>query len=616
MKIKFLIPLFLILFLPLLGRVSQPTAEASPTANSLTNYELIRNGGFSHQLAGWAARGGAATNAQIEATADPQGGPAVKIFTNGQDPATMPAIYQEIHLPSTVTAAQLNFNVRVAQAFEGEPPQPGELVNGWIAIVPVVGDTPPDLNNAIVTGQMFGENQAAVTGWLQFSAPLDASAITALNNARTSNQRLVLLLATQSNSWRFSLLVDNVSMTVDGTQTVPNFTGEIAYIHNGNQIRRVSPTSGGSQTIWTHPIADPEINSVRWNPTATELAFSSDHESFFSPLSEDIYGIRPNGTQLRRITNAPAQSEIASGSYAKGSVLLTIFNNTDANISPFVVSVRGAAELKSVALPPYQQSTQLLVENVAQLGGEQAIIFIYSGGVCGANRRDTAGFATIVPGQTVNVNLTFNATNCAGFVPYAGDITWKRDGSEIGYALINGAYKVAATGSATAGSSWFASGLLNHVAWSPTNDLVLYDPATDGIHIRDVSTAVPGTKIITPGFVASADRPAWLPSGTGFLFIEGNNLFSADTQGNNKQQLTFFANGESVEQVSVAPDGNYVVFQRKLGDSSTLWLMERGNPANMWPLVAGAKPDWSRVTPSTPVLPPPSHFIYLPLVVR
>ena len=588
----------------------------------VTNRNLVRNGGFDlgsgTNLPGWWSRGGAVTTAQIEAAADAQGGPAVKIFTNGADFATASAIYQELHLPTAVTGATLSFAVRVAPAFAADPPQPGDLINGWIAVVPVVGDTPPDTNAAIVAGSVFAQNMDAVTGWQQFSATFDQTSIDALNAARGNKQRLVLMIGTVANSIRLSLLVDDIAFQVNGNQSVPAFTGEIAFV-DGTQIKKVNPASGAAQTVWTHPNAAPSLLSVRWNPAATELGFTSDHETYFSPLEDDIYGIRIDGSGLRRITNAPSQAAILGGGFATGSVRLNIFNNGSAleTFSPFVISLRGAGELKNFTLPAYQQTGQILIENVADLGGDQAVIFIYSSQACGANRRDVAGFVNVLPGQTVEANLTFNATNCGGFVGAARELTWKRDGAEIGYLLGNGPFKIEAAGRATPGDPWFSGSELidSTVAWSPVNDLVLYDVVSAGIYRRDVAGQQPGQSTVDPTVLGGPVKPAWLPDGSGFLYLLAGNIFSADASGQNRQQLTFFAPGEQAERVSPAPDGAYVVIERRLGSASTLWLMERSNPANMWPLVAGSKPDWSRVNPSVP--PGTStKRVYLPTVQR
>lgn len=119
------------------------------------------------------------------------------------------------------------------------------------------------------------------------------------------------------------------------------------------------------------------------------------------------------------------------------------------------------------------------------------------------------------------------------------------------------------------------------MAWSLINDPVLYDPccSSGGISVYDVSGGVE-TRLIDRTFLADPSRPSWLPDGSGFLYIFGSNFYSANAQGQNQQQLTFFAAGECAERVSRLPDGNFLVFKRKLGAVSSLWIMERANPAN------------------------------------
>ncbi len=616
-NVKQLITLITVALLTSIGPGSwQASAQLYLTETvPITDQELIRNGAFdiatSSGIDGWFRRGGDTNNAEIVPTGDAQGGPAARIYGGFQEPDKVPAIYQELHLPTSVTAATISFDVRVIQTDANTPPQ-GEVLQGWLGVIPVSGDTPPDPNNAIVSGFVFDNPMAMPTPWQPFSVTLDQNLLNELNTARSNNQRLVVMLATFSNGFNLSLLVDNISFKVNGSQSVPAFTGEIVYV-DGKSIKRINPAGGTPQTIWTHPDDAGEIKRVRWNPTATELAFSSDHERFFSPLEVDIYGIRADGSRLRRITNAPAQTEITSGHYRQGNVRLNIFNNASAlqTFAPFVISIRGASELKSFVLPSYQQSSQILIENVADLGGEQAVIFIYSSAGCGANRRDAGGFVTIIPDQTVDLDVTFNATNCAGFVGAASDMTWKRDGTEIGYVLTNGAYRVAAAGSTGPGTPWFdAGGLIETVAWSPGDDTVLYDPIGPGggIYKRNLASTEAGQQIVNRTVLADPQKPAWLPDGSGFLYIFGNDIYSADAQGENRQLIMSFPVGERALWASPAPDGTYLVFERQLGNVSTLWIMERTNPANMWQLTSGTKPDWSRVNPSVPddqPTPPP-----------
>lgn len=380
----------------------------------LTGYELVRNGGFNYNLLWWSKRGAGLNNAQVEATVDPQGGPAVRIFSESDgDFANASAIYQEIYLPDTITKATVSFKVKVDQAFENQPPTPGELINGWWAIVPMGANNAPDLANDIVSGAVYDQPQSAFTGWASYGVELPSEYIAALNAARANKQRLAFILGTISNGWRFSLLVDDIAIQVDGSRTHPNFAGEIAYIWDG-QIRRISPNGANPQpqAVWTHPNQPYALFNVRWNPSATELAFTSDHESPFSPFSADVYGIRVDGTGLRRITNAPSHADMQASGLGRGSVRVSVTNNYNTFSDPvsfFRIYVQGAPEWGVITLPAQFGTTEVTIPNVVDLGPNtlQHMVFIYSSSGCGAVRRYVPGYVDVAAGQTVSVNLTF-----------------------------------------------------------------------------------------------------------------------------------------------------------------------------------------------------------------
>src|SRR5512142_182164 len=92
--------------------------------------------------------------------------------------------------------------------------------------------------------------------------------------------------------------------------------------NDGDQIWLVSPDGSNPHPIYSpgisndHPQAD--IGPLTWKPDATEVAFSSDHESTCAVWQFDLYGIRPNGSGYRRITNGPDCAAFAG--YSKGSV--------------------------------------------------------------------------------------------------------------------------------------------------------------------------------------------------------------------------------------------------------------------------------------------------------
>lgn len=583
-------------------------SAASAQTVPLTNYELIRNGGFNYDFLWWSKRGAGLNNALVEANIDPQGGPAVRIFSDlDANFATASAIYQEIYLPDTVSKATVGFKVKVDQAFEGQPPVQGELINGWWAIVPLDANNTPDLANDIVSGVVFDQPQSAFTDWLTYGVEIPSQFITDLNTARANKQRLAFILGTLSNGWRFSLLVDDITIQVDGSRTHPTFAGEIAYVWDG-EIRRISPNGANPQpqTVWSHPDDSYRLFNVRWNPAATELAFTSDHESPFSPFATDLYGIRMDGSGLRRITNAPSHAEMQASGLGRGSVRVVVTNDYNTFNDPvnfFRVYVQGAAEWGVLTLPSQFGTAEVTIPNVVDLGQNalQHVVFLYSSSGCGAVRRYVPGYVDVVAGQTVNVELTFNATGC-GFsgAREATKLSWKQDGSEIGFLVVASPFRIPASGSSGPGTPWWqGAGLTSSPAWSPVNNQVLYGRDLVGIQRVEPDTEQGGTLLVPPQRGGYPDYPAWLPDGSGFLYVERGNLFYSSIQGTNIRQLTFFVN-ESVHQPSVSPDGNYVVFERQSGDFKLLWVMEWDNPTNMWPLAQGRLPDWSRVNPSVP----------------
>jgi hypothetical protein len=283
-------------------------------------------------------------------------------------------------------------------------------------------------------------------------------------------------------------------------------------------------------------------------------------------------------------------------------------------------------------LPARLDTTEVTIPNVVDLEPNtlQHVVFIYSSSACGAVRRYVPGYVDVVAGQTVNVDLTFNATGC-GFSGARGvtELRWKRDGSEIGFNITGAPFKVPAGGSSGPGTPWWpADGFMAHPTWPPADNQVLYKlglATSLGIHRIDPDTQQSGSPIVPPQQSGDPSYPAWLPDGSGFLSVENGNLFYSSIQGTNIRQLTFFVS-EFVHQPSVSPDGAYVVFERQSGDLKTLWLMEWDNSTNMWPLTQGRRPDWSRANPSvsapptnTPTPPPSSGQngrIFLPAIQR
>ena len=103
--------------------------------------------------------------------------------------------------------------------------------------------------------------------------------------------------------------------------------GTIAYVRDGTEIRLIDPDGTNDRRLWTHPDAKKQlgIDSLAWRPDAKELAFSSRHAAASSLYDADLYVVRPDGSGLRKLTNAPDRAEFTK--FPKGTVSVTFRND-------------------------------------------------------------------------------------------------------------------------------------------------------------------------------------------------------------------------------------------------------------------------------------------------
>jgi hypothetical protein len=111
--------------------------------------------------------------------------------------------------------------------------------------------------------------------------------------------------------------------------TVHAQKGTIAYVHDGTEIRLIDPDGANDRKLWTHPDLKKAlgIDSLAWRPDGKELAFSSRHAAAASLYDADLYAIRPDGSGLRKLTNAPQMSEFAR--FPNGNVSVTFRNASE-----------------------------------------------------------------------------------------------------------------------------------------------------------------------------------------------------------------------------------------------------------------------------------------------
>lgn len=422
----------------------------------------------------------------------------------------------------------------------------------------------------------------------------------------------------------------NSAQKSKGTMTAA--TGTIAYIRDGKEVRLIEPNGQNDRRIWTSPIPnDTGVTEVAWNPAGTELALVSDHEGVVSFYERDVYAIRPDGSGLRKLTNAPLHDELAA--LPQGTVTVDV--QVLAGGGPFFVYVSGAALPQSV-IGGSTGIQRLTFTNVADFGDTlQPVVAID-----GEYRWFNAGTqADVKPGQTVHAGmLSISGQGEWHFGVYPDLLTWRADGSYVGFLFGPGCLTGKAAVSPPLGVA--DEPLLQHnlagwtcaLDWAPltsmANQVIVTEsnPFTNKGHIYRMTEGNPnpGQPLISYDLPNSVLYLEWLPDGSGFLLSFANggltesNIYAYDFAAKEINQLTHFS-GELAGQLSVSPDGQQVVFERSPTASglTDLWIMNIDGSDLRLLVEDGVRPSWG--VPGTQPPPPPpedQEFAYIPVSLR
>jgi len=570
--------------------VWQVQAESASPVPSLVEYNLIRNGTFELADTGWARN-------QWTYRVDGKEGVGMRI-SPFDTPNNQGHILQELHLPSELKAGVFSCEYRF-QAQQG-----AFLTGFWVTLMTLKGA--PLANLYAVDANTFPGFD-----WQKVRADLNAEALTKLNTAHAAGERVFLLIALGGAN--IEVIVDNVELQIEGTMELPNIPGVIAYIRDGKEIRRIRANGSDEKLIWRTDNPNSAIYDVAWQPDAKVLAFSSDHEFGYSRWKSDIYSIRPDGSDIRRVTNPPARSNLP-GDYPTGIVIGKVHNDT-ARILSMVVYVQGAskpAKMSSAIVSPDGNAgdTQDFTIEVADLGeGVGQYVAVWS-----ESHPEAKVAVDVQAGKTADVNTIDYIGSGAGGV---GQITWSGDGSQVGFTLSTLLRRRKVSTNFTdmdeplVDLNLFAS----EPAWSPKEDKILYvqtmPSEKEGIYLTDVGSRSEGTRLVFPTQVgSSSESPAWLPDGSGFLFVQRQtkasgafaaDIFQYDMASKQIIPLTDFSY-ELAAHPSPSPDGQYIVFERlpQNGEHRDLWVMKRDVPTVMWLLTNDGKsgnPNWSHAKP-------------------
>ncbi|MGE5313629.1 MAG: hypothetical protein ACM3Q4_02940, partial [Acidobacteriota bacterium] len=364
-------------------------------------------------------------------------------------------------------------------------------------------------------------------------------------------------------------------------QAPENLSGIIAYFRvvgttqtdpGQSELHLIDPDGANDHIIYTTPRGLSSINpSVGWRPKSREITFSSAHEMACSPYESDIFAMQPDGSGLRRITNAPDRDALAL--LPKGAVTVTV-ENLITNNSIFFVYVEGAANLKQVAIPAGTSAT-VTIDSVADLGRQQ---FVYVKSGLGTWLFPQA-YADVMPGQTVAAANSVRITS--GYGPFHFKIntfTWKSDGSEVAYLVEAGLKEFLPANPANGqiGQSLFTgqTSLVGRcLCWSPVSDELFYFSSL--AYPQGIYRGTKGSDVSTHPLVVKTDylsSVALLPDGSGCLYSTyhfgygANEIMKYDFT--SKQATVLIGGSIHLGGVAMSPDGRYFAFADRADENA------------------------------------------------
>lgn len=394
-------------------------------------------------------------------------------------------------------------------------------------------------------------------------------------------------------------------------------TGTIAYAREGREIRLIEPDGSNDRRLWQSPnVGVYGVFDLAWKPNATEVTFSSDHEGSCSIFEVDLYAIRPDSSNLRRITNAPTCAALSS--FPKGKVTVTVQNYLFSG-GPFFVYVQGAPTVLPVTVPA-GGSTTVTFNDVADFGDtlQQAVV------IEGLQRWIAPiAAADVQPGQTVHAGTV--AVAGAGLQNFgAHRPAWRSDNSELGFIFggCTGMSHIEPNPS-PGDQGTFMQNVYDFgcvMDWRPTptgsNQILYWSHSNEGIYQTTPGKADLGTKLVSTNMAGWVWQVLWLPDASGFLYsyapsvLGSANIYHYSFATGNSTPLTNFSDAFT-RNFSISPDGQQIVFElAPTWDSVTsdLWLMAKDGSNTRLFVENAHAPAWSRRAPQLP------QYIYLPFL--
>jgi hypothetical protein len=448
--------------------------------------------------------------------------------------------FQLLTLPTELSAARLAFDYRAeADVGVGIDDQPVILEVSLASSKGFDSENLAETSPLTELGVLFTETIAAELDWRSHSADVDPALIAKMQAAHTAGEHVLLKFAQKKTGayekHGFYADIDNVSFKVTGKQKVPTIKGRIAYLEENDAgdpfaIGTLDPNTNATETIWTHPDgAFDTYGNLAWKPDATELAFISDHDFQFSIFRADIFAIKPDGSGLHRIPGYSLEEESEAGDIPRVTVRGAIEADTGVGGASYsvIMGIQGTNKGQMMRISE-GETVSFTIPEVPVLDDpdlfNQPLILQYWGGGCSAGIEYAFPVGVVVGGSVDLGTISFFASNCIGVLTgyRPSDLSWKHDGSEIGFALL-GLRKMAVDAISEFEIDElkpYGSGLSSNLAWSPVDDRYLYEDMSFTNANAQLFLAREGGEpemILEDyeGFVT----PAWLPDGSGFIYV-------------------------------------------------------------------------------------------------
>jgi hypothetical protein len=395
--------------------------------------------------------------------------------------------------------------------------------------------------------------------------------------------------------------------------------GTIAYVRttaDGDEIRLIEPDGSGDRLLGQTVIPEPDglfdIQQLAWRPDAGELAFTSRHEENCSIFKSDIYAIRPDGYDYRRVTRPPACGSRAG--FPTGTVTVPVYNATfDTEV--FTIYFEGAPGPVDIFLYP-GDDTSVTFLNVADYGDdqEQYAVAMYGD----ARSLSPDAHVDVLPGasqETGELKIT------TGFEHYGYQWpSYGTDGLIIGsifnkgevYQIDSQNRKPGELGDPLQFSMPMSSDFLT---WGPTPGRAsqfLYEGWVDGdtIFLGDLENGSEGQVLITIDPLRIGKTLlglAWLPDGSGFLYsvtemenwIDNSDIFEYSFTTGQSRKITNNTYG-FIRRMAISPDGQKIVYEYQPSrywyqenPYPDLWMMNRDGSEDVLLVENGCAPAWS-----------------------